>query len=121
MIKDMEYYLSLDYDIIVRELDEDEGGGYFAYYKDIKGVMGDGATKEEAINDVKEAFKEYVKVSIKNGDTITEPNVKYYAKRINITLPSNILDDIDKYAIANNISRSSLIQQATLNFISAHK
>jgi predicted RNase H-like HicB family nuclease len=117
MIKDLEYYLSLDYDIVVRELDNNEGDGWFAYYKDIKGIMGDGDTKDEAITDVKSAFKEYIKVSLKNGDDILEPNIKYYSKRINITLPSNILHDIDNYAFKNNISRSQLIQKAAINYI----
>jgi predicted RNase H-like HicB family nuclease len=74
MIKNLEYYLSLEYDIIVTQLDEEEGGGWFAYYKDIKGVMGDADSKEDAIIDVKNAFKEYVKISLKNKDDIIEPN-----------------------------------------------
>lgn len=119
MIKDLEYYLSLDYDIIVRELDEDEGSGWFAYYKDIKTIMGDGENKDEAIKDVKNAFKEYVKISLKNGDNIIEPytNTKNYQRNINITLPSNILDNIDEYANKHHISRSMLIQKATMEYI----
>ena len=56
VIKDLEYYTALDYDIAVRVLDESEGGGFLAYYVDIPFIMGDGETKEEAIKDVKSAF-----------------------------------------------------------------
>jgi metal-responsive CopG/Arc/MetJ family transcriptional regulator len=47
-------------------------------------------------------------------------NIKYYSKRVNITLPSNILDDIDSYASKNHISRSQLIQKATQEYIGVH-
>ena len=41
-MKTKAYYLSLDYEIVLRKLTEEEGGGYFAYYKDFPGVMGGG-------------------------------------------------------------------------------
>lgn len=69
-MEDKEYYLSLDYDIIVDKIKENDGGGYFAYYKDMPSIMGDGETKEEAILDAKEAFENYVDISIKNGENI---------------------------------------------------
>ncbi len=56
MIKDKDYYLAIDYDIIITNLNEQNGGGYFSYYKDINGVMGDGSSKGEAITDVKKSF-----------------------------------------------------------------
>jgi len=56
MIKDKNYYMNIDYDIIVDNLSEADGGGYFAYYKDIPSVMGDDETINEAIEDVKKAF-----------------------------------------------------------------
>ena len=28
------YYLNLDYEIVIRKLTLEDGGGYFAYYKD---------------------------------------------------------------------------------------
>ncbi|MEA2100463.1 MAG: type II toxin-antitoxin system HicB family antitoxin [Campylobacterota bacterium] len=65
--------LSINYDIIVSELSDENGGVFFAYYKDNKGIMGDGKTKDEAIADVKSAFEIYVEVSLQNKDTIPEP------------------------------------------------
>ncbi len=38
-MRDRDYYLNLDYEIVVRNLSKDEGGGYFAYYKDFKGPL----------------------------------------------------------------------------------
>ena len=70
MIKDLKYYMLLDYDIVVRDLTDKEGGGVLAYYIDLPFIMGDGDTKSEARNAQK-------------------------SKRINITLPNDLLNKID--------------------------
>lgn len=41
------------------------------------------------------------------------------SKRINISLQSNLLDQIDKYAKEHHLSRSALIQKATSEFIAS--
>ena len=97
MIKDKDYYLSLDYDIIVDKISESDGGGYFAYYKDIPTIMGDGESIDEAIEDVKSAFKSFVEVSLKNRDLIPEPRNINKSKRVNVTIPSYLLNKIDEY------------------------
>jgi hypothetical protein len=43
------------YPLMVRLLEQDEGGGYLCEFPDLPGCMGDGATPEEAIADGKEA------------------------------------------------------------------
>ena len=53
MIKNLNYYMKLDYNIITRELTKEEGGGYLAYYELYDGVIADGESEEEAINEVK--------------------------------------------------------------------
>jgi len=40
------------------------------------------------------------------------------SKRVNISLQTNLLDQIDKYAKEHNLSRSALIQEATSKYIS---
>jgi len=109
MIKDKDYYRNIDYDIIVSKLSEEDGGGYFAYYKDFKGVMGDGETKDDAIDDVKKAFESFVEVSISQQTLICEPNKLSKAKKINITIPEDKLINLDIFAKKLNINRSKLI------------
>ncbi len=69
-----EYYLGLDYEIIVRKLSLEDGGGYFAYYKDFKGVMGDGKSIEDAMKDVKSAFSSYLEVALEQNKEIKKPS-----------------------------------------------
>jgi predicted RNase H-like HicB family nuclease len=113
MIKNKEYYLSVNYDIIVDELSKDDGGGYFAYYKDIPSVMGDGRTKDEAVQDVKNAFESFVQVSIKNRDAIPEPQKIHKVERINITMPKDKLIALDLFVKKNNTNRSKIITKLT--------
>jgi predicted RNase H-like HicB family nuclease len=113
MIKDLEYYLGLDYDIVVRDLDENEGGGFLAYFVDMPFIMGDGETKEEAIKDVKSAFEMYIVSALKHNDRIVEPKHQTMAKRLNITIPNYLLEKIDAYTKNHNITRSAFIQQAS--------
>jgi len=113
MIKDKNYYLSIDYDIIVDRLSEEDGGGYFAYYKDIPSVMGDGETEEEAIEDVKKAFESYVEVSIKNKDVIKEPTNITKKEKINITIPKDKLIALDIFVKKHNTNRSKVLTALT--------
>ena len=41
------------------------------------------------------------------------------SKRINISIQTNLLDQIDKYAKEHSLSRSALIQKATSKYISS--
>ena len=113
MIKDLKYYMSLDYDIAIRDLEENEGGGILAYYIDLPFIMGDGDTKDEAIKDLKNAFKSYIVVSLKHQDRIVEPKNGQKSKRINITLPSDLLNQIDNFTKNHKMSRSLFLQQAS--------
>jgi predicted RNase H-like HicB family nuclease len=114
MIKNKDYYLNIDYDIIVSKLSESDGGGYFAYYKDIDTVMGDGETEDEAVKDVKSAFSCYLDISLANKDAIPEPEEKLNkAKRVNISLTNRHLIGLDLMAKKYSMNRSKLISKLT--------
>ncbi len=114
----IDYYLNLDYEIIIREISLDDGGGYFAYYKDFKGVMGDGETADKAISDVKSAFSCYLDVAIENKEDIKKPSHLMKSKRINITIPLYALEKIDNYAKSHNINRSTFLVESALKQVS---
>jgi len=113
-MKPKTYYLGLDYEIVIRKLTEEEGGGYFAYYKDFPGVMGDGESADEALEDAKSAFSTYLDFLIQNGEEIKEPSHLTRTKRINITVPINALEQIDRYAKNHGLSRSTFLVQSAL-------
>ncbi|EDO7342202.1 hypothetical protein GKJ49_08940 [Campylobacter coli] len=88
---------------ILTMLDEKDGGGYFARYKDFPYIMGDGENEIEALKDLKEAFKGALEVMLEKGDYIKEPIDNEAKIRINITLPKSLVEAID--TISDNRSK----------------
>lgn len=72
---------NMQYPIVVRALSEDDGGGYLALAPDLKGCMGDGATQEEAIADVRLAINEWCAEAVRLQRRIPEPD--FHVERAN--------------------------------------
>ena len=113
MIKNKQYYLNINYDIITTQLTEEEGGGYFAYYKDIETIMGDGKTQLEAIKEVKSAFECYVEVALKNKEVIPEPIDIEKSQRINVSLSKRRIAGLDSFAETLHTDRSKILAALT--------
>ncbi|TQR31802.1 HicB family protein [Campylobacter sp. MIT 99-7217] len=111
-MKDLEYYLNLPYEIIVRKLSTKEGGGYFARYKDFPYIMGDGQNESEAIKDAKEAFKTAIALMLEKNDYIKEPNNDEAKVRINITMSKSLIEAIDKITTNRSKFLSDLVARA---------
>ena len=62
------------YNVTIRPLSEDEGGGYLAEILDLPGCMGDGQSLPEAIADVYEAARGWIEVAEKRGIDIPLPS-----------------------------------------------
>lgn len=62
------------YPVLVRPLDEEEGGGYLAEVPDLPGCMSDGETQEEALANVGEAIDEWIASAKDMGRPIPAPD-----------------------------------------------
>lgn len=113
-MKDVNYYLNLPYEIIVKKLSQEDGGGYLARYKDFKYIMGDGKTEQSAIDDAKKAFAFVIESDIKEGKSIKEPNISEEKVRVNVLLPRFVLDEIK----ARNLNRSQFLSNLAINALS---
>jgi antitoxin HicB len=63
----------LQYPIAVHKVSEEDGGGYLACAVDLKGCIGDGATPEEAIADLKDAIIEWIDEARRLERQVPEP------------------------------------------------
>lgn len=63
----------MKYDILIRPLPEDEGGGYVGYVPDLTGCMSDGETPEEALLNTVEAMGEWLDLHTETGRPIPSP------------------------------------------------
>lgn len=79
-MKNLEYYLNLNYEIKIRKLSDDEGGGWFAEIPLLPGCMSDGETSQEAIANVNDAKKDWLQSSLELGRFIPEPANMLHAK-----------------------------------------
>ena len=112
-MKDLNYYLSLNYEMIIKK----DSDCFVAHFKEFPRILGTGDNEIEAINDLKNAFKSFIKVSLKYGDNIKEPSQNYPSKNYAITMKTNIMDEIDKAAAKIGLSRSAIIAIGMQSYI----
>ena len=61
------------YEIVIRPLSAEEGGGYMGFVPDLIGCMSDGATPEEAIVNTLDAINEWLELQARLGREIPAP------------------------------------------------
>ena len=59
-MKELEFYMKLDYEIKIRKLAEDEGGGWLAQIPLLPGCMSDGETVDECLVNLEDAKRGWI-------------------------------------------------------------
>jgi len=117
---------------------KDEKSDYGVTIPDMPGCFTAGTTLDEAINNIQEAaechyvdeselpvassLERFVNDSEYAGGIWVMVNIdlaklKVKAKRVNITMPENLLHEIDRYAEQYHMTRSGLLAQAAGEYI----
>ena len=75
MKKDLDYYMSLPYEIRLEELSEDDGGGIILSIPLLgrAAVRGHGDTYEEARQTLEDCKRDFIEMWLKSGAYIPEP------------------------------------------------
>lgn len=117
---------------------KDQGSDYSVTIPDMPGCFTAGKTIEEAVTNIQDAvechytgeaelpiaspLERWINAPDYESGTwllvevdLSRINIK--AKRVNITLPENLLSAIDRYAAAHHITRSGLLAQAAGQYI----
>ena len=77
MKKDLSYYLSLRYHIVIKkDFDYDGKGYYVAEIPDLPGCRVESKTAEEALEKIQEAKRAWIEVRLERGLDIPEPKYK---------------------------------------------
>lgn len=71
--KDLKYYMELPYKFIVQHVKEENDDYYFSKVLELDGCQSDGATREEALDNLKEAMEGWIETKLEFGDPIPEP------------------------------------------------
>lgn len=73
--KDLTYYMSLQYPVVIEEIPESEGGGYAVRIPALgkSTVIGDGETIDEAYQNLKEVKRQVISRALASGIPVPEP------------------------------------------------
>lgn len=104
------------YPMVLRPLQEDEGGGWLAEIPDLPGCASDGETPEEAVRNVLEAQRAWLTVARERGRDIPEPThiSEDYSGKFTLRLPKSLHRQLSLRAQMEGVSLNQLV----LHFIS---
>lgn len=100
--KTVDHYLGLNYR---RTVYQDEDGDWIAEAADLPGCMADGATVVEALDNLKEAMRSWLKSRIAARLPVPEPReLNRYSGRILLRMPKRLHRKLVEQAEAENAS-----------------
>ena len=88
-MKTLEYYLSLPYRIEI--IPDQYENGYTASYPELPGCISTGDTVEEALKNIADAKKEWLKAALESNVNIAEPDsFAQYSGQFKIRMPKSL-------------------------------
>ena len=109
MGKDLVYYLNLEYEIRIKKLSQEEGGGWFAEIPLLPGCMSDGESLEEAVENLSNAKREWIEASLELGRIIPEPTADEFSGQLRVRMPKSLHRTLSQMAKDENVSLNQLI------------
>ena len=99
------------YPILLRPLQEDEGGGWLAEIPDLPGCMSDGDTPEEAVRNVLKAQEAWLAVSRELGQNVPKPTPLFEecSGRLTLRLPRSLHRQLSLRARMEGVSLNELV------------
>lgn len=84
-------YLNLPYNIVVRHVVDESGTYYFARVQELPGCMSDGETIEEAFANIYEAIEGWIETKIEAGLSIPLPmDTEKYSGKFVVRIPKSL-------------------------------
>lgn len=88
--KDLEYYAKLPYNIIVEQWDDGYGPYWVARVVELPHCLIHGDTPEEAIREIEEVKRDWIKSNLERGLKIPEPVLHKYSGQIRLRMPPSL-------------------------------
>lgn len=102
-MKDIEYYMSLDYRMEI--IPDTEEGGFAVKFPDLPGCLTCGETIEEAIENSKDCRRAWFEAQMESGRPIAEPaSLDNYSGQFKLRLPRTLHRDLVARSKAENTS-----------------
>lgn len=109
-LNDIEFYMKLDYEIRLRKLTGDEGGGWFAQIPLLPGCMSDGETVDECLVNLEDAKRGWIEACIELGRVVPEPSkTNDFSGQLRVRMPKSLHQALSEKAKEENISLNQFI------------
>jgi len=108
-MKNLEYYMGLNYEIKIRRLSEEEGGGWFAEIPLLPGCMTDGDTIEELFRNIEDAKRAWIETCLERGQSVPEPDDEHYSGQFRIRIPKSLHKKLVEKAREENVSLNQYV------------
>ncbi|MDF9410081.1 type II toxin-antitoxin system HicB family antitoxin [Pelotomaculum isophthalicicum JI] len=108
-MKDLNYYLNLNYEIKIRKLTDEEGGGWFAEIPLLPGCISNGETPGEAVSNINDAKRCWVETCLELGRSIPEPLNDDFSGQLRIRMPKSLHKALSEKAKMENVSLNQYI------------
>lgn len=106
MEKNIDYYMSLPYDIIITNSPE---GGYVATIPDLPGCITQGETRLEVLEMIEDAKRCWLTAELEDDEDIPEPPDPYkFNGRLKLRIPRSLHRKLSKYAAREGVSVNQL-------------
>jgi len=110
--KDLEYYAKLPYNIIVEMWDDAEGPYWVARIAELPHCLIHGDTPGEAIAEIEEVKRDWIKSSLERGLKIPEPIPHKYSGQISLRIPPSLHRLLSDGAVVEGISLNQYMTTA---------
>ena len=102
-MKTLNEYMSMSYKMEIIE-DQDEGG-FVISYPDLPGCITCGETIESAMQNAKDAKREWIRAALEEGIEIYEPDSwEYYSGQVKLSIPRSLLRSLAELSQREGIS-----------------
>lgn len=110
--KELEYYEKLPYTVIVEQWDDGKGPYYLARVAELPHCMIHGDTPEEAVSEIKEVMRDWIKSNIKRGLKIPEPIPCKNSGQIRLRIPPSLHKVLSDRAMVEGVSLNQYMNTA---------
>lgn len=112
MKKSLEYYEKLPYHIILEPWDDGGGVYWVARIAELPHCLIHGDTPEEAIKEIEEVKKDWIKSNLNRGLKIPEPVSRKYSGQISLRIPPSLHKLLSDIAAVQEVSLNQFMTTA---------
>ena len=110
--KELKYYTKLPYNIILEMWDDGEGPYWVARIPELPHCLIHGDTPEEAISEIEEVKKDWIKSNLERGLKIPEPVTHKHSGQIRLRIPPSLHKVLADRAVVEGISLNQYMTAA---------